>query len=160
MLYGKLGVDFFSTFELLHPIMKDRLRLFRARPNFYMISDNPNVSLGSVDYLLYTCRIVLKDVYLKNRRDKLALTPLDHNYLETLAKTFISPARQSQFFQEKNFNNALVFRNAIAMNTNSAFKWLYIRKTICYEQFDLRRFRILRGGQSIVDFDAADNCCV
>ena len=25
-------------------------------------------------------------------------------------------------------------------------------------QFDLRKFRILRGGQPIVDFDAADNC--
>ena len=45
MLYGKLGMDFFSTSELLYPIMKTRLRLNRARPNFYMISDNPNVSL-------------------------------------------------------------------------------------------------------------------
>ena len=49
MLYGKLGVDFFSTSELLYPNMKVRLRLIRARPNFYMISDNPNVSLGMVD---------------------------------------------------------------------------------------------------------------
>ena len=49
MLYGKLGVDFFSTSEMLYPNMKVRLRLIRARPNFYMISDNPNVSLGIVD---------------------------------------------------------------------------------------------------------------
>ena len=48
MLYGNLGVDFFSTSELLYPNMKIRLRLFRARPN-YMISDNPYVSLGIVD---------------------------------------------------------------------------------------------------------------
>ena len=41
MLYGKLGVDFWSTSELLYPIMKVRLRLIRARPNFYMISANP-----------------------------------------------------------------------------------------------------------------------
>ena len=45
MLYGKLGIEFFSTSELLYPNMKFRLRLIRARPNFYMISDNPNVSL-------------------------------------------------------------------------------------------------------------------
>ena len=45
MLYGKLGVDFFTTSELLYPNMKVRIRLIRARPNFYMISDNPNVSL-------------------------------------------------------------------------------------------------------------------
>ena len=34
MLYGKLGIDFFSTSELLYPNMKIRLRLIRARPNF------------------------------------------------------------------------------------------------------------------------------
>ena len=49
MLYGKLGIDFFSTSELPYPNMKIKLRLIRARPNFYMISDNPNVSLGIVD---------------------------------------------------------------------------------------------------------------
>ena len=45
MLYGKLGIDFFSISELLYPNMKIRLRLIRARPNFYMISGNTNVSL-------------------------------------------------------------------------------------------------------------------
>ena len=44
MLYGKLGIDFFSTSELLYPNMKIRLRLISARPTFYMISDNPNVN--------------------------------------------------------------------------------------------------------------------
>ena len=63
MLYGKMGIDFFSTSELLYPNMKIRLRLIRARPNFYMISDNPNVSLGIVDFSLYTRRIALKDDY-------------------------------------------------------------------------------------------------
>ena len=33
ILYVKLGVDFFSTSELLYPNMKIRLRLIRARPN-------------------------------------------------------------------------------------------------------------------------------
>ena len=45
LLYGKLGVDFFSTSELLYPKMKFRLRLIRARPNFYMTSDNPTLVL-------------------------------------------------------------------------------------------------------------------
>ena len=66
MLYGKLGVDFFSTPELLHPKMKTRLRLIRARPNFYKISDNPNIILGIVDCLFYTCRSALKDDYHRN----------------------------------------------------------------------------------------------
>ena len=94
-LYGKLGVDFFSTSELLYLDMKIRLRLIRVRPNFYMISDNPNVSLGIVDCSLYIRRIALKDDYHKKRMDMLAYTPVEFNYLETLAKTFIIPARQN-----------------------------------------------------------------
>ena len=158
MLYGKLGVDFFSTSELLYPKMKVRLRLIRARPNFYMISDNPNVSLGIVDCSLYTRRIALKDDYHKKRMDMLAYTPVEFNYLETLAKAFIIPARQNQFFQENIFNNAPVRRIAIATNTNFAFTGFYTENPFWYQQFDLRQIRILGGGQPIVDFDAADNC--
>ena len=79
MLYGNLGVDFFSTSEFLYPNMKIRQRLIRGRPNFYMISDNPNVSLGIVDCSLYTRRIAFKDVYQKKRMDMLAYTPVEFN---------------------------------------------------------------------------------
>ena len=34
LLSSKLGIDFFSTSELLYPNMKIRLRLIRARPSF------------------------------------------------------------------------------------------------------------------------------
>ena len=85
-LYGKLGVDFFSTSELLHPNMKIRLRLIRAEPNFYMISDNPNVSLGIFDCSLYTRRIALKDDYHKKRVDLLAYTPVEFNYWKLLQR--------------------------------------------------------------------------
>ena len=158
MLYGKLGIDFFSTSELLYPNMKIRLRLIRARPNFYMISDNPNVSLGIVDCSLCTRRIALKDDYHEKRMVMLAYAPVDYNYLETLAKTFIIPARQNQFNQENIFNNAPISRIAIAMNTNSAFTGSLTGNPFWYQPFDLRQFRILRGGQPIVDFDTADNC--
>ena len=158
MFYGKLGVNFFSTSELLYPNQKITLRLIRARPNFYIISDNPNVTLGNVDCSLYTHRTALKDDYHKKRIDMLAYTPVEFNYLETLAKTFIIPVRQNQFIQENIFNNAPVRRIAIAMNRNSAFTGSYIENQFWYQQFELRQTRILRGGQPIVDFDAADNC--
>ena len=140
--------------------MKLRLQLIRARPNFYMISDNPNVSLGIVDCSLYTRRIALKADYHKKRMDMLAYTPVEFNYLETLAKTFIVPARQKQFIQENIFNNAPVRRIALAMNTNSAFSGFYTENPHWYQQFVLRQIRILRGAQPIVDFDAADNFCL
>ena len=55
-------------------------------------------------------------------------------------------------------NKTPVRRIAIAMNTSSAFTGSYIENPFWYQQFDLRQTRILRGGQPIVDFDAADNC--
>ena len=140
--------------------MRNRLRLVRAKPNFYMISDNPNVSLGSVDSSLYTRRFALKDDYHKKTMDMLAIIFVVSNYMETLAKTFIIPARQSQVIQQNIFNNAPVRRIAIAMNKNYAFTGSYTKYFFWYQQLDLRQIRILRGGQSIVDFVAADNCCL
>ena len=58
-----------------------------------MISDNPNVSLGIVDCSLHTCRIALKDDYHEKRMDMHAYTPMENNYLETLAITFIISVR-------------------------------------------------------------------
>ena len=65
MLYGKLGIDFLTTSELLNPDTKVRMRLIRLRPIFYMISEYPNVSLGIVDCSLYTRRVMLKEDYHK-----------------------------------------------------------------------------------------------
>ena len=88
----------------------------------------------------------------------LAYTPVEFNYLETLAKTFIIPARQNQFIQENIFNNAPVRRIAIAMNINSAITGSFTENPFGYQHLDLRQMRILWGGQPIVDFDAAE-CC-
>ena len=121
MLCGKVGIDFFTTSELLYSNMEIRLRLVRAGPNFYMKSDNLNVSLGFVDCSLCTRRIALKYDYHKKRMDMLAYAPVEYKYLETLAKTFIILARQSQLIQENIFNEPPIRRVAIAMNTNSAF---------------------------------------
>ena len=137
--------------------MKIRLRLIRARPNFYMISDNLNVSLGIVNCSLYTRRIALKDDYHKKRMDMLAYAPVEYNYLETLAKPFIIPVKQNQFIQENIFNNPPILQIAIAMNTNSAFSGSFTGNPFWYQKFDLRQTRRLGGGQPTVDFDTADN---
>ena len=77
-----------------------------------------------------------------------------------MAQTFIIPARQNQFIQEKILNNAPICRVAIAMNTNSAFTGFFTGNPFWYQQFDLGQIRTLRGGQPIVDFDTAHNCCL
>ena len=157
-LYGKLSVDFITTSELLYRNKKVRRRLIRARPNFYMITDNPIVSLGIVDCSLYTRRIGLKEDYYKKRMDMLAYTPVEYNYMETLAKEFIIPSFQNQFIQKNFFNNAPIRRIAIAMNTNSAFTGFFTENPFWYQQFDLRQVRILSGGQPNVDYDTSNNC--
>ena len=78
--------------------------------------------------------------------------------METLAKTYIVPARQNQMIQEKVFNNTPIRRGAIAMNSNSAFTGFFAENVFCYQQFNLRDIRILRGRQPIVHNDTSDNC--
>ena len=100
------------------------------------------------------------DDYHKKRMDMLASISVEFNYLETLAKSFIIPARQNQFIQGNIFNNAPIRGIAIAMNTNSAFTGCCTENPFWYQQFDLRQNRILTGAQPILDFDAADNCTI
>ena len=130
VLYGKLGIDFFSTCELLYPNMKIRLRLIRPRPNFYMISDNPNVSLGIVDFSLYTRRIALKDDYHKKKTDMLAYAPVEYNYLETLtlAKTFIVPAREP-FHSIKHFQQGSHSSSRDCDEHKLCLHWFFLLKT-------------------------------
>ena len=78
--------------------------------------------------------------------------------METLAKTYITPARQSQFIHENMFNSAPLRRIAIAMNSHSAFNGSFAENPFWYQQFNLRDIRILRGGQPIVHHDMTDNC--
>ena len=106
MLFANLRIDFFSDSELLYQNMKIRLRPIRARTYFYMISDNPSNGFGKVDCSLYTRPFPLKNEYHKKIMDMLAYTPVEYNYLKTLAKTFIIPARQNHFNQGDIFNKA------------------------------------------------------
>ena len=101
---------------------------------------------------------MLKEDYHKKRMSRLAHAPVEYNYMETLAKTFIIPARQNQFLQENIFNNSPIRRMAFAMNSNSAFNGSFAENPFSYQQFNVRDTRTLRGGQPIVHQDTTDNC--
>ncbi len=101
---------------------------------------------------------MLKENYHRKKMSQLAYAPVEYNYMETLAKTYIIPARQNQFIQENIFNNAPIRQTAIAMNSNSAFTGSVAENLFWYQQFNLRVIRILRGGQPIVHYDTRDNC--
>ena len=122
------------------------------------ISENPNVSLGFVDCSLYTRSVMLKEDYHKKRMSQLGYSPVEYNQMETSAKTYIIPARQTQFFQENVFNNPPIRPIAKAMNSKSAFTGSFAQNPFWYQQFHLRDIIIFRGGQLIVHHDTTDNC--
>ena len=51
----------------------------------------------------------------------LAYTPVEFNFLETLAEIFFLPARQHHFIEKVFFVEATVRRTAIGMKANSLF---------------------------------------
>ena len=116
----------FSTLELLYRNMKVRVPLIRARPTFHKTSGNPNFSLRIVDLSFHTRCTVLKDGYQKKKMDMFAC-------LAILANILYFRARQNQFFQEEIFDNALIRRIVIGMNSNSAFTGPHNENSICYQ---------------------------
>ena len=54
-------------------------------------------------------------------------TPVEFNYLETIEKTFIIPARESHFIQENVFKNAAVRQIAFAMNLSKDVVTIHTR---------------------------------
>ena len=57
--------------------------------------------------------------------------------------------RQNQFIQENIFNNAPIRRVAIALKKNSASTGSFTENPFWYQQFDLKQFRIDRGGSQL-----------
>ena len=109
ILYGKLGINFLTTSELLYPKMKVQIRLIRSRPGFYMTSENPNVSLGFVDCSLYTRRVKLKEDYHK----KNVSTSLCSSWVQlygNIGKDFYhscttEPIRSREYIQQRTYTS-------------------------------------------------------
>ena len=98
--YGKLAIDLFQCEKLLLSNTKVRLKLIRARPNFYMIFYNPQVSLKVIYCFLFTRRVVVNEVNHQTIKYQLTYQPACYNFMETIARTFIIPSEQNQFIQE------------------------------------------------------------
>ena len=142
-LYGRIAIDLFTCEKLLPTKTKVRIKLIRARPNFYMLSDNPSVSLKIVDCSLFTRRILVAEPNHQYLQWNLEREPAHYNYMETIARTFIILSRQNQFIQENVFNNAPIRRRAVAMHTNSANAGSFHENPFIYQQFHLRELRII-----------------
>ena len=152
-LYVRLAIDLFTCEKLLLSKTKVRIKLTRARPNFYMLSDNPNFSLKIADFSLFTRKILVAEPNHQYLQWNLEREPAHYNYIETIARTFITPSRQNQFIQENVFNNAPIRRIAVAMNTNSAVAGSFHKNSSNYQEFHLRELRNIGGGRAIISLD-------
>ena len=157
-LYGRLTIVLVTCEKLLLPNTKVRIKFFRARPKFYMLSDNPNFSLKIVDCSLFTRRILVAEPTHQNLQGNLEKEPAQYNYMETIVRTFIIPSRQNQFIQENIFNNTPIRRIAVAMNTTLAVAGSFHEKPFSFQQFHLRELRIIWGGRAIVSLDTTSPC--
>ena len=91
-LYGRLTTDLSTCKKFLLPNTKVRIKLIRARSNFYMLSDNPNLSLKMVDYSLFSRRILVAEPNHRYLQWNLEIEPAQCNYMKTTARTFIIPS--------------------------------------------------------------------
>ena len=157
-LYGRLAINLFAGEKLLLPNTKVRIKITRARPYFYMQSDNPNVSLKIGDCSLFTRTVLVAEFNHQYLQWNLEKEPAQSNYMETIARTFVIPSRQNQFIQENIINNAPIRRISVAVNTNSAVAGSFHENPFNYQQFHLRELRIIRGGRAIVSLDTTFPC--
>ena len=101
------GYEFEKECEkLLLPNTKVRLKLIRARPNFYMTFYNPHVSVKVFDCSLITRNVVVNEVYHRTIKYQLTHQPACYKFMEKIALTFFIPSGLNQFYQENVFNNA------------------------------------------------------
>ena len=101
--YVKLAIDLFQCEKLLLPNRKIRLKLIRARPNFYMISYNPHVSLEILDCSLFIRRVVVNAVYRQTIKYQLTHQPACYNFIETIARAFLFLQDRTSLFRKKFF---------------------------------------------------------
>ena len=127
---------------------KVRIKVIRARPNSYMLSDNPNSSLKIVDYSLFKRRILVFEPNLQNLQWNLEREPAQYKHMKTIARTFIIPSCQNQFIQENKIDNAPVRRIAVAMNIISAVAGCFQENPFSYQQFHLRELENIRCGRA------------
>ena len=69
-LYGRLAIDLFACEKLLLRKTKTRIKLIRSRTNFYMLSDNPNVSLKIFDCSLFTRKMLVAEPRILSKKLK------------------------------------------------------------------------------------------
>ena len=83
---------------------------------------------------------------------------MEYNYFWNLSKVRFILDTKNRFVQEKNFSNAPSRQIVFAFNTNTTCVELLTGNPFCNQNSYFRQVRLLRGVQSVVDFEEANQC--
>ena len=108
--------------------------------------------------MLFIKRILVAEPIHQKLHRNLKREPAQYSYMETIARTFISPSRRNQFIPVKIFNNAPIRRRTVTVNTNSAVAGSFHENPFSYQLFHLRELRINRSRRAIVSLDTNSSC--
>ena len=100
---------------------------------------------------LFTRQVAISDNWMRSFKSRLLREPAIFYYKEDFPKTFIIPAGQNQFIQEKIFSNKPIRMIDIAMNLNNEFSGTYNTNPFHVRKFVLRQVKIVRGNQTKVN---------
>ena len=160
MFYTKLGVDFFSTFELLYPNMKSRLRLIRAKePDliFTWLATTPKL----VFELLIahsTLVVLLSRMIITKRKGHACIYSYEVQLLGISSKDFQHSYQTKPFHPRKHFQQCSSSSNCHCNEYKLCIYRIVYWKSFLVSTIWSQIIKILREDQPILDFDDADNC--
>ena len=138
---------------------KVRIKLIRARPNFYMLSYYSSVSLKIVHFSVFTGRVLVAEPNHQYLQWNVERETAHCTYMETIARTFIIPSHQNQFIQEIVFNNDPIRKTVIAHTINLAVANFFHENHFNDQHFSLRELKIIWGGRAFISLDTNSSCC-
>ena len=154
MLYGTLGVDFVSTLELPHP--KTKFYAGSKQNYTYVFQDWWQPQRWSWNSPLFASDSLFCPQEGKSHKSEHAcICSCSVQLLEFCSKDFEQSCQTKSDCSRKLFINCPVCLIAVARKKNSSLIQSYTKNRFLFRWFDRREFRILRGGQPLVDFDAA-----
>ena len=157
MLFGKLGVDFFSFPEMLYPIKEENLRLIRAQLFFSWVVATPTLVFPFL--IVRFALVVLFSRMITIRKQKWTcfhMIPWSAVSWR-LFQSRLSSLPNKTSSVKKTFTTKFKIVKLPLQWTDSALTGLHTENPFRYQQFDLRHIKIFRRAQLIVEFDAADN---
>jgi hypothetical protein len=148
-----LSIDFFTCDKLILPHVELRLKLVRAADSFCIISNDAGVTYSAkvIDAQLIVRKLKVADNVHLAIHKTLQSSPAQYHFLETVTRTYVVPANQSNFNKEAIMGNEPVRRLAIAIAPNASFSGSQTTNPFSYTRNGLKRIALIWSGIPVID---------